>query len=128
MGLAGADGPPLPNLERLSLSFESRTDLCQKGFLFTSRRKEKKYKADIMSEIRKMKEPGPGMAILGSGNIVAQLALEQVIDEYQMMVDPVALGKGRTMFEGIQEQLILKLTKSRTFNNGKVLSCYEPTG
>lgn len=86
-------------------------------------------KADIVSEIRKMKdEPGPGMAILGSGSIVAQLALEQVIDEYQMMVDPVALGKGRTMFEGIQEQLTLKLTKSRTFNNEKVLLCYEPTG
>lgn len=129
MGLAGADGPPLPNLERLSLSFESRTDLCQKGFLFTSRRKEKKYAADIVSEIRKMKdEPGPGMAILGSGSIVAQLALEQVIDEYQMMVDPVALDMGRTMFEGIQEQLTLKLTKSKTFNNGKVLLCYEPTG
>ncbi len=73
-------------------------------------------------------EPGPGMAILGSGSIVAQLALEQVIDEYQMMVDPVALDMGRTMFEGIQEQLTLKLTKSKTFNNGKVLLCYEPTG
>jgi dihydrofolate reductase len=43
-----------------------------------------------------------------------------------MMVDPVALGSGRSMFEGIKEPLTLKMTKSRTFNNGKVFLCYEP--
>jgi len=58
---------------------------------------------------------------------VSQPAPEHLIDEYQMMVDPVALGKGRTMFDGIQEKLSLKLIKSRTFRNGKVYLCYEPT-
>jgi len=38
----------------------------------------------------------------------------------------VALGKGRTMFEGIRENVTLKLTKTRSFKNGKVLLCYEP--
>jgi dihydrofolate reductase len=84
-------------------------------------------KGDLVAEVRKMmNEPGPGMAILGSGSLVAQLALEHLIDEYQMMVDPVALGRGRTMFDGIQEQLTLKLTRTRTFNNGKAFLCYEP--
>jgi dihydrofolate reductase len=87
----------------------------------------KLVKGDIVSEIRKMKdEPGPGMAILGSGSIVTQLASEGLIDEYQMMVDPVALGKGRTMFDGIQEKLNLKLKKTRIFNNGKFFLCFEP--
>jgi dihydrofolate reductase len=49
-----------------------------------------------------------------------------VIDEYQMIVDPVALGKGRSMFDGIREPLKLKLTKTRIFGNGKVYLCYEP--
>ena len=71
-------------------------------------------------------EPGPGMTILGSGSIVAQLALEHVIDEYQMILDPVALGKGRSMFEGMKEPLNLKLAKTRIFGNGKVYLCYEP--
>jgi dihydrofolate reductase len=84
-------------------------------------------KGDLVSEIRKMKdETGPGMAVLGSGSIVAQLAPENLIDEYQMMVDPVALGKGRTMFDGIKEKLNLRLTKTRTFGNGKVFLRYEP--
>jgi dihydrofolate reductase len=84
-------------------------------------------KGDLVSEVRKLKEEdGPGMAIMGSGSVVAQLTPENLIDEYQMMVDPVALGAGRTMFDGIREKLSLKLTKSRTFNNGKVFLCYEP--
>ena len=84
-------------------------------------------KGDLVAEVRKMKnEPGPGMTILGSGSIVSQLATQRLIDEYQMVVDPVALGKGPTMFDGIKEHLSLKLTKTRTFRNGKVYLCYEP--
>ena len=87
----------------------------------------KLVKGDMAAEIRKMKkEPGENMVIFGSGSIVSQLAQEGLIDEYQIVVNPVALGKGRTMFEGIKEKLTLKLTKTRTFGNGNVLLCYEP--
>src|SRR6266404_3005636 len=73
-------------------------------------------KSDLAAEIRKMKkEPGEGMAILGSGSIVSQLAHEGLIDEYQIVVNPLVLGKGRTMFEGVQEKLALKLAKTRAF-------------
>jgi dihydrofolate reductase len=64
--------------------------------------------------------------ILGSGSIVSQLAPVGVIDEYQFVVTPVVLGKGRTMFDGLKEKLPLKLTKSRVFGNGNVFLCYEP--
>ena len=89
----------------------------------------KLVKGDLVAEVKKMKKTiGPDMAILGSGSIVAQLALEHVIDEYQMMMDPVALGNGRSMFDGLREKLTLKLAKTRTFRNGKVYLCYEPVG
>lgn len=87
----------------------------------------KVVKGDLAAEMRRMKsEPGDGMCIMGSGKVVSQLALEGVIDEYQIVVNPIALGSGRTMFEGINDRLSLKLTKSRTFRNGKVFLCYEP--
>ena len=90
-------------------------------------RNTKLVKGNLASEIRKLKqEPGPGMAILGSGSIVSQLAPEGLIDEYHVVVNPVVLGKGRTMFDGIQKKLNLKLTKTRTFGNGKVFLCYQP--
>jgi dihydrofolate reductase len=87
----------------------------------------KLVKADIVAEVRKMKkEPGDGMAILGSGSIVSQLASEGLIDEYQVVVNPIILGHGRTMFEGVKEKIGLKLTKTRTFKSGKIFLCYEP--
>jgi dihydrofolate reductase len=84
-------------------------------------------KSGLAEEIRKMKqEPGDDMVIMGSGSIVSQLAQERLIDEYQIVLTPVVLGEGRTMFEGIKEKLTLKRTKTRSFGNGNVLLCYEP--
>jgi dihydrofolate reductase len=82
---------------------------------------------DLAAEVRKLKnEPGPGMAILGSGSIVSQLASQGLIDEYQVVVNPIVLGRGRTMFDGVKEKLSLRPTKARTFGNGNVYLCYEP--
>lgn len=84
-------------------------------------------KGDPAAEIRRMKnESGTGMAILGSGTIVSQLAQANLIDEYQFVVTPVLLGKGRTMFEGMKDKLRLQLVSSRTFHNGNVLLLYTP--
>jgi dihydrofolate reductase len=66
------------------------------------------------------------MAILGSGNLVSQLAETGLIDEYEFIVNPLALGGGRTIFEGIPERLGLKLTQSRAFKSGKVFLSYVP--
>jgi dihydrofolate reductase len=88
----------------------------------------KLVKGDMAAEMRRMKkEPGPGMAILGSGSIVAQLAQHGLIDEFQIVVNPIVLGRGRTMFEGIKDKLTLKHTRTRSFDNGNILLCYEPT-
>lgn len=87
----------------------------------------KLVKGDMMAEIRKMKkEPGEDMAILGSGGIISQLAPEGLIDEYMIVVNPIVLGKGRTMFDGVKKKLNLRLTKTRAFGNGNVLLCYQP--
>ncbi|HEY7681822.1 MAG TPA: dihydrofolate reductase family protein [Gemmatimonadales bacterium] len=87
----------------------------------------KLVKGDLVAEVRRMKqEPGEDMAILGSGSLVSQLVPEGLIDEFQIVVNPVVLGKGRTMFDGIKEKLNLKRTRTRAFGNGNVLLCYQP--
>jgi len=84
-------------------------------------------KSDIGAAVRKMKtEPGQDMIILGSGSIVSQLAQAGLIDEYQLIMNPIVLGKGRTMFDGIKGKVALKRTKTRSFGNGNVLLCYQP--
>jgi dihydrofolate reductase len=83
---------------------------------------------DVASEVRKLKQlSGKRIAILGSGSIVAQLAPLGLIDQYELVLNPVAIGCGRTLFEGIKDQMNLRLTKTRTFRNGNALLCYEPT-
>ena len=82
-------------------------------------------KGDPVAELRKRKEEGRDMTILGSGSLVAQLAPSGVIDEYQMILCPVVLGQGRTMFEGVPKPLPMAPTKLRQFRNGKVLLCFE---
>jgi len=87
----------------------------------------KLVKGDLAAEVRSMKkEPGPDMVILGSGSIISQLTQQHLIDEYQIVLSPTALGKGRTMFDGLKEKLNLKLSKTRAFGNGNVILCYEP--
>jgi dihydrofolate reductase len=84
-------------------------------------------KDDMLNEVRKLKQQSEqDLTILGSGSIVAQLTQAGLIDEYQILLNPVVIGKGRTMFEGIKDRLDLTLTESRTFGNGNVLLCYVP--
>jgi dihydrofolate reductase len=84
-------------------------------------------KGDMCREVRRMRnEDGVGMAVLGSGTLVAQLAQEDLVDEYQLAVIPVVLGAGRSLFEGVTNAPKLVLAASRAFKNGNVLLTYGP--
>jgi len=84
-------------------------------------------KDDMADAIRRLKkEPGDGLVILGSGTVVAALTQARLIDEYQIIVIPIVLGAGRSMFEGVEKTPRFSLTSSRTFRNGNALLCYQP--
>lgn len=84
-------------------------------------------KGNLIEEVRRLKAiPGKTMTILGSGSIIAQLADASLIDEYQFMIDPVALGEGTPSFKGLTRKLDLELTDVRKFDTGVVLLSYAP--
>jgi dihydrofolate reductase len=84
-------------------------------------------KDDPVAEIRALKETtGPDMVVMGSGTIVARLAAAGLVDLLQLVINPIALGAGRTLFEGVSRPIALRLTSSRTFANGKAVMSYEP--
>jgi len=86
-------------------------------------------KHHMEEEIMKLKKlPGGNMALLGSGEIMTQLAERGLLDEYWILVNPVALGNGKPMFKGLKERLHLRLLKTRAFRNGNVLLQYQPAG
>lgn len=86
-------------------------------------------RGELVDEIGKLKaEPGADLTILGSGSIVSQAAAAGLVDELQVVVNPVVLGQGTSMFGTIAQDLRLTLTRTRVFGNGNVLLCYHPAG
>ena len=82
-------------------------------------------KGDLEEEVAKLKnKPGKDMVIFGSGTIVSELTRLGLIDEYRLIVNPVILGKGNTLFKGLHDKINLKLLKVKTLDSGVVLLYY----
>ena len=77
-------------------------------------------------EILKLRrEAGGDFVILGSGSVVQQFVKLGLIDEFQLMVNPVILGAGKYLFRDV-DRMNLKLLEARAFRNGKVFLRYRP--
>ncbi len=84
-------------------------------------------KEDAAVAVRKMKqEPGRDMVIYGSATLVSTLMKAGLIDEYQLVVYPVVLGKGRPEFKDLNQRYSLSLTEVKQFKSGAVKLVYQP--
>jgi len=77
----------------------------------------------VVAELKQ--QPG-GDVLVGSRSLIVQLANLNLIDEYQLCVYPVIIGRGLPLFKGLDERRVLKLLKTKTFTSGTVLYYYEP--
>lgn len=82
---------------------------------------------NTVDQIRQLKDtPGKNITILGSGTIITQLTDAGLIDEYEFLIDPIAIGKGTSIFENINTKLDLTLIDSKIFKkSGAVLLTYR---
>jgi dihydrofolate reductase len=81
---------------------------------------------DVAGAVRKLKEgPGMGIIMLGSNTLCASLMPEGLIDEFQILVNPVALGEGTSLFKGLSKKVDLTLAETRTFKSGSILLTYR---
>ena len=84
-------------------------------------------KENIAEELSQLKQqPGPDLIIFGSGKLAASLTQLGLIDEYRIIIAPIAIGTGSPLFMDVSETLNLNLLKARPFNSGNVLLYYEP--
>jgi dihydrofolate reductase len=84
-------------------------------------------KADPSQEIARMKqESGLDIAIFGSSDLALTLIEHHLIDEFRLFYNPIVLGKGKPIFQGIKTPLHLKLIETRAFKSGNVLITYRP--
>ncbi|CAN5507532.1 dihydrofolate reductase family protein [soil metagenome] len=84
-------------------------------------------KENIPGEIHKLKQQaGKDMVLFGGADIATTLIGEGLIDEYQIIINPVVLRKGKPLFKGLQKGFKLNLIKSKSFNSGNVVLNYLP--
>lgn len=82
---------------------------------------------NVFKKIKELKNiKGGDIGIFGSNNLTVSLIEKDLIDEFRIMINPVALSKGTPLFFGIKKMLKLELLKSRDFKNGNVLLYYKP--
>ncbi len=78
---------------------------------------------DELSRLKRA--PGGNIAVLGSSNLSLTLIRSGFIDEFRILVNPLVLGKGKTLFDGLGNKLNLDLLSAKTFPSGSVLLCYN---
>ena len=81
---------------------------------------------NLEQAVARLKQGNKDLCLLGSGSILTQLAQADLIDEYSFMIDPVLLGAGTPVCQGLERKLDLTLCASKVFDNGIVLLTYRP--
>lgn len=83
-------------------------------------------KENVEEEINNLKQqPGKDMVILGSPRLAHYLMQLDLIDEYKITVSPVLLGKGLSLFQGINVKTNLKLIENKSFGSGALGLVYQ---
>lgn len=123
---------PTPMAAELFPIVAENMNKCQKVVCSTTLKKATwknttLIKEDAIEQIKQLKKTSQkSITILGSGSLLTQLSDAQLIDQYTIMLDPVALGKGTSIFDGLKNKLDLKLVSSQVFqSDGIVLLNYE---
>ena len=84
-------------------------------------------RGDVATEISRLKgQPGKSIGIFGSPNLTFSLIEMGLVDEFRLMIHPVALGSGKSIFTTMTGRLTLDLLRTTTFESGNVLLTYRP--
>ena len=84
------------------------------------------HEVDAKAIIAMKEQPGKDMVIFGGANLVSSFRELDLIDEYHLVTNPVALGAGTSLFKTMAGQLALKLVSTQSFACGNVLITYQP--
>jgi dihydrofolate reductase len=79
---------------------------------------------DLVTAVQALKnEPGKDIIVYGGATFVSSLISQNLIDEYFIFRNPVAIGSGLSIFK---DEKILKLDSSTVYKSGKIVNKYLP--
>jgi dihydrofolate reductase len=77
-------------------------------------------------ELKQSRNSGSKNILAGSPSLIVALTQLDLIDEYQLCVQPIILGRGLPLFKNVKDRMNLKLLKTKPFGSGAVTHYYEP--
>jgi dihydrofolate reductase len=66
------------------------------------------------------------VAVFGSSDLTVSLIEMGLVDELRLMVHPIILGAGKSLFRTAERRIGLELLKVRPFKSGNVMLHYRP--
>jgi dihydrofolate reductase len=79
----------------------------------------------VPAEVLALKAQPGGDLVVGGGDLGAEFARHDLIDEYRLYVHPIVIGRGKPMLRPSEAKIPLSLIETHTFGNGVVLHRYE---
>ena len=84
---------------------------------------------DALGAVERLRsEPGGDINVMGSANLVTQLVAAGVVDEYHLMIEPIILGGGKSIFPRDGHARALELVSTTTTSTGVHVCTYRPVG
>ncbi|WPU96130.1 dihydrofolate reductase family protein [Mucilaginibacter sabulilitoris] len=109
-------GRPLHDIPKIVFSKKLKTSKWDNSII---------AKGDITDEIKTLKKKkGKDMIVYGGDSFVSSLIQHELIDEFYLLINPVAIGGGKTIFNPLKNNVQLKLKKCKPFPCGVVLLYY----
>jgi dihydrofolate reductase len=81
---------------------------------------------DVKQEITNLKkQPGKNIIAWGGANFASNLISLGVLDEIRIVINPVILGKGKSLFDNVDQQSKLEMIESRPVKPGLIILRYK---
>lgn len=82
---------------------------------------------DLAAEVGALKaQDGGDLLVAGSASLVRALTDLGLVDEYRLMMFPIALGQGKRLFDGLADAVSLRLVDAKPLQSGTVILTYHP--
>ena len=83
---------------------------------------------DPVAEIRRLREAGGdgGLQVMGSSTVARLLVENDLVDEYRLMLEPILLGGGKTIFAADGRARPLELVSVTQASTGVLICAYRP--
>ena len=84
-------------------------------------------KGDIVDEVNALKaRDGKDIVVYGGAGFVSSLIKHDLIDEYNLFINPAAIGKGLTIFGDVSDTFRLRLLDAKQYDCGITVNRYAP--